>query len=109
MTSEKRQRGRPRQEGLDEAILAAAAAHLLEQGAQVFSLLEVAQQAGVPKSTVYRRWPTQRAMLVAAVAQLAADLPEFGSEVARCRAMRPAHRLALRAAVGVACDPELSR
>jgi len=65
-----RGRGRPRDPALDAQILDAACGLLLEQGVHGFTLLEVARRAGVPKSTVYRRWPSRRDMLASALAGL---------------------------------------
>jgi AcrR family transcriptional regulator len=67
-TNGPRGRGRPRDPALDSQILDAACGLLLEQGIHGFTLLEVARRAGVPKSTVYRRWPSRRDMLSAALA-----------------------------------------
>lgn len=67
-TNGPRGRGRPRDPALDTQILDAACGLLLEQGIHGFTLLEVARRAGVPKSTVYRRWPSRRDMLGAALA-----------------------------------------
>ena len=69
-TNGPRGRGRPRDPALDSQILDAACGLLLEQGIHGFTLLEVARRAGVPKSTVYRRWPSRRDMLAAALAAL---------------------------------------
>ena len=62
-----RRRGRPRNHELDAKILDAARSVLAESGIRGFSLLEVARRAGVPKSTVYRRWRTKRELLAAAL------------------------------------------
>lgn len=69
-TNGPRGRGRPRDPALDAQILDASCGLLLEQGIHGFTLLEVARRAGVPKSTVYRRWPSRRDMLAAALAAL---------------------------------------
>jgi AcrR family transcriptional regulator len=71
-----RRRGRPRNRALDTKILDAARTVLTDGGVRGFSLLEVARRAGVPKSTVYRRWPTKRELLAAALSDYdAAVLP----------------------------------
>lgn len=69
-TNEQRPRGRPRDPMLDGQILDAARTVLLEQGIRAFTLLEVARRAGVPKTTVYRRWPSRKDMLTAALAHV---------------------------------------
>lgn len=65
-----RKRGRPRDPALDSAILDAARAVLYQDGIRGFSLLEVARRAGVPKSTVYRRWTSKNELLTAALRDL---------------------------------------
>jgi AcrR family transcriptional regulator len=80
--NEQRRRGRPRDPVLDGQILDAARAVLLEQGIRAFSLLEVARRAGVPKTTVYRRWSSRKEMLAAALTHVmneADALPDTGS------------------------------
>ena len=69
------QAGPPRDEGADERILAAAAALMLDRGAVDVTVEEVAEQAGVGKATVYRRYPTKDAMASAALRTL------FGAQV----------------------------
>lgn len=59
--------GRPRDTAIDAAIDDAAFAVLVEHGIAGFSLGEIARRVGVPKSTVYRRWGTQQALLVHAL------------------------------------------
>jgi AcrR family transcriptional regulator len=51
-------RGRPRDEAIDAAILAAAVDELTERGFLSFTMEAVAARAGVAKTTVYRRWPS---------------------------------------------------
>ena len=59
VSSAKRGRGRPRREGADEEILAVARAVLGERGYRDLSVDEIAERAGVAKTTVYRRWPSK--------------------------------------------------
>lgn len=66
-------RGRPRDTQVDERVLRIAAALLLERGYTGLSIDEVAEQAGVAKTTLYRRWPTKDHLAVAVVARLQAD------------------------------------
>jgi AcrR family transcriptional regulator len=70
-TPEKRGRGRPRREGADETILAVARAMLSELGYRELSVDEVAERAGVAKTTVYRRWPSKGTLVAAAIAPTA--------------------------------------
>jgi AcrR family transcriptional regulator len=54
--------GRPRRAGLDEEILEVAARLLSEVGYARLSIEMVAQQVGVGKPTLYRRWPSKAAL-----------------------------------------------
>jgi len=70
-TSDKRGRGRPRREGADAEILAVARAMLAERGYRELSVDEIAERAGVAKTTVYRRWPSKGTLVAAAIAPAA--------------------------------------
>jgi AcrR family transcriptional regulator len=52
-------RGRPRSREADRAILVAAVELLAERGLAAMSIEEVAERAGVGKTTIYRRWPSK--------------------------------------------------
>jgi AcrR family transcriptional regulator len=60
-------RGRPRDPGIERAILAATFAQLIEVGYAALSIEAVAAAAGVGKTTIYRRWPAKRDLVVAAL------------------------------------------
>lgn len=60
-------RGRPRDSRADEAILAATFRQLVEVGYAGLSIESVAAEAGVAKTTIYRRHPTKRELVVAAM------------------------------------------
>ncbi|HET7471935.1 MAG TPA: TetR/AcrR family transcriptional regulator C-terminal ligand-binding domain-containing protein [Candidatus Limnocylindrales bacterium] len=60
-------RGRPRDPSADEAILEATFRHLIDVGYGGLSIEAVAAAAGVAKTTIYRRWPTKRDLVVAAL------------------------------------------
>ncbi|HEX8155614.1 MAG TPA: TetR/AcrR family transcriptional regulator [Thermoanaerobaculia bacterium] len=66
-----RGRGRPRREGADEEILATALELLRAKGYRDLTVDDVAAQAGVAKTTVYRRWPSKGVLVAAALAPLA--------------------------------------
>ncbi|GGK45244.1 TetR family transcriptional regulator [Planomonospora parontospora subsp. parontospora] len=66
-------RGRPRDAQVDERVLRTAAGLLLERGYNGLSIDEVAERAGVAKTTLYRRWPTKDHLAVAVVARLQDD------------------------------------
>lgn len=56
------QRGRPRSEQADRAIMTAALELLAERGVAGMSIEEVAARAGVGKATIYRRWSSKGAL-----------------------------------------------
>jgi AcrR family transcriptional regulator len=60
-------RGRPRDPGADQAILHATFEQLLEVGYGGLSMEAVAAAAGVAKTTVYRRYPSKRDLVIAAL------------------------------------------
>jgi AcrR family transcriptional regulator len=53
------QRGRPRSQEADRAILAATVELLASKGLAAMSIEEVAARAGVGKATIYRRWSSK--------------------------------------------------
>ena len=59
--------GRPRDEQLEERILAAVGGVLAESGYEGVSFEEVARRSGASKSSLYRRWKTKRDMVIAAL------------------------------------------
>jgi AcrR family transcriptional regulator len=65
-------RGRPRREGADEAILAAARELLDETGFAAFNVDVIAERTGIAKTTIYRRWPTKGALVAAAIDETSA-------------------------------------
>jgi AcrR family transcriptional regulator len=67
----KRAAGRPRRAGADEEILAVTLEMLREKGSRELNVDEIAERAGVAKTTVYRRWPSKGAIVAAAIAPLA--------------------------------------
>ena len=64
--------GRPRH-AVDELIVGAALSRLLDDGYDAMTVEAVAAQAGVAKTTLYRRWPSKEALAVAAVHRLYSD------------------------------------
>lgn len=60
-------RGRPRHPDTDRAILGATFRQLVEVGYASLSIEAVAAAAGVAKTTLYRRYPTKRDLVVAAL------------------------------------------
>ncbi len=62
--------GRPRSEKADQAILDATMTLLAEHGVYGLSIEAVAAEAGVGKTTIYRRWKTKEDLVVAALARM---------------------------------------
>ncbi|MGW1992357.1 TetR/AcrR family transcriptional regulator [Embleya sp. NPDC001921] len=66
--ADKPRRGRPRSEEAERAILDATLRLLdAHRSIAAISVEAVAQEAGVGKATIYRRWPGKEALIVAAV------------------------------------------
>ena len=68
-TPVRRAPGRPRDTRRDEAILKAALEILLAGDYQTLTIEAVAARAGVARPTIYRRWPSKPALVVAALAE----------------------------------------
>jgi AcrR family transcriptional regulator len=66
---EPRRPGRPRDVGRDQAILAATLEILTEKGYAGLTIDGVAIHANVGRPTIYRRWPSKPALVVAAMVQ----------------------------------------
>jgi len=66
---------RPRGTPVIRAVLDATIDELARTGYGMLSLEQVAQRAGVHKTTVYRRWPTKANLLEAAFAAMVQDSP----------------------------------
>jgi AcrR family transcriptional regulator len=74
--------GRPRDARHDQAILEATLGILQEQGYRGVTIEGVAARAGVGRPTIYRRWPSKPALVVAALVQstrLAVPVLDTGS------------------------------
>lgn len=77
-----RRKGRPRDAGADERILAAAADLILQRGYDNMTVDEVAATAKAGKATVYRRWAGKEDLAFAALEQLYGQefpVPDTGS------------------------------
>lgn len=80
-------RGRPRREGADESILLGARALLAEVGYASLTVDAVAERVGVAKTTVYRRWPTKRELIAAALTATVSSPPDLSSLYAEVAAL----------------------
>jgi AcrR family transcriptional regulator len=76
-----RGRGRPRSQKADQAILDATLRMLGTQGVAGMTIEGVAADAGVGKTTIYRRWPTKTDLILAAISDLVppGDPPDTGT------------------------------
>ena len=104
MVSEREaKRGRPRNDGIDAAVLGAVRRHLREHGVAGVSVRAVAADAGTTRAAIYRRWPTTEALLVAAIADLAdrGGLEEGDDPLVDLEAELRDFRTAIRAAGSV--------
>jgi len=66
-TTDNPQRGRPRSQKAQQAVLDAAAELLLTNGLSAVSMDAVAERAGVSKATIYRWWPTKETLALDAL------------------------------------------
>jgi AcrR family transcriptional regulator len=76
-----RGRGRPRSPEADQAILDATLRMLGTHGVAGTTIEGVAADAGVGKTTIYRRWPTKTDLILAAMSNIVppGDPPDTGS------------------------------
>lgn len=72
-TGGKRAPGRPRSRAAEEAILKAALALFLDHGVEGASIERIAKQAGVGKTTIYRRWSSKEELLAQAIGRVRED------------------------------------
>ena len=61
--------GRPRDSGVDRAVLNATLELLAEEGYAHLTMQRVATRAGVGKASLYRRWPTKVALILDVVSR----------------------------------------
>ena len=76
-----RGRGRPRSAEAEQAILDATLRLLGTQGVAGTTIEGVAADAGVGKTTIYRRWPTKTDLILAAISDIVppGDPPDTGT------------------------------
>jgi len=75
-------RGRPRDPGVDEAVLAAAMELLADAGFARLTMEQIAARAGVGKASVYLRWPNKVSLVAEAIqhrSSVVPDVPNTGS------------------------------
>jgi len=103
-----------------EAVFEATGAELADKGYAALRMEDVSARAGVNKTTVYRRWPTKKDLVVAAMKSM--TLPPHVSPTGSIErdlltalknvvayATSPAGRAAARIMLGAHNDPEVDR
>ena len=80
MSSARRSPGRPVNPAIDEQLLGATQDLLVEEGFERLTMDAVARRCGASKATLYRRWPSKTALVVAAAAALLVppEVPDTG-------------------------------
>jgi AcrR family transcriptional regulator len=66
--------GRPRDDGIDRAVIAATLRHLGEHGYGGLSIAAIAAESGTTRTAIYLRWPSKADLVTAAVADLAFEV-----------------------------------
>jgi AcrR family transcriptional regulator len=95
--------GRPRSLEAEAAILHAALILLVQDGLEGMTIEGIAAQAGVGKTTIYRRWSTREEVVAAALRTISAEIeiPDTGSTRDDLVAMmRELQRTMMNATVG---------
>lgn len=82
-----RRPGRPRDPALDELVLRTAQEMLAERGLRELTVDAVAQRAAVGKASIYRRWPSREALVIATIRAMseATDKPRTGDALVDLR------------------------
>ncbi|HUJ67002.1 MAG TPA: TetR/AcrR family transcriptional regulator, partial [Acidimicrobiales bacterium] len=114
-----RQPGRPRDPGYDRAILDATLQVLLDKGYKGLTIDGVAAKTGIGRPTIYRRWPSKPALVIAALAQsvglsptpdtgaLRSDLLAFQRQQVRLMDSPESRRTTAGLVADLVADPEL--
>jgi AcrR family transcriptional regulator len=97
-----RRPGRPRDERVDRAIIAATLELFASEGYSALSVEAVAVTAEVSKATIYRRWPGKRELVLDALATLNDDFPLLASGSIRERLLTAMRYMANRDADSLA-------
>ena len=75
--------GRPRSRAADEAILGAALKVFIESGVESASMEQIADDAGVARTTLYRRWSSKEALIAKAIASARGEEEVWAAERAK--------------------------
>jgi AcrR family transcriptional regulator len=116
----RRRPGRPRDPHYDKAILDATLEILFEKGYAGLTIDGVAAKTGVGRPTIYRRWPSKPALVIAAIAQntglsptpdtgaLRGDLLAFQRRLARLMGAPASRRITAGLVADIVADPDLA-
>ncbi len=119
-TSRSRQPGRPRDPSYDRVILDATLQILFEKGYKGLTIDGVAAKTGMGRPTIYRRWPSKAALVIAALADLVGlsptpdtgtlrgDLLAFQRQQVRLMNSPESRRTTAGLVADLVADPELS-
>ena len=75
--------GRPRSQAADQAILQAAFRVFVERGVDGASIEQIADYAGVARTTLYRRWSSKEALIAKAIAAVRGEQERWAADRAR--------------------------
>jgi AcrR family transcriptional regulator len=115
-----RRPGRPRDPGYDQAILTATLEILFDKGYAGLTIDGVAARTGVSRPTIYRRWSSKPALVIAALTQsiglsptpdtgaLRDDLLAFQREQVRMMNAPQSRRVTAGLVADLVADPELA-
>jgi AcrR family transcriptional regulator len=115
-----RRPGRPRAPGYDKAILDATLEILFDKGYAGVTIEGVAARSGVGRPTIYRRWSSKPALVIAAITQsvgvspipdtgsLRRDLLAFQRQQARLMDWPASRRITAGLVADLVADPELA-
>ncbi len=118
--SGRRRPGRPRDPGYDKTILDAALEILFDKGYSGLTIDGVAAQTGVGRPTIYRRWPSKPALVIAALSQsvglsptpdtgrLRDDLLAFQRQLVRLMGSPDSRRITAGLVADLVTHPELA-
>ncbi len=117
---EHRRPGRPRDPGYDKVILDATLEILNDKGYAGLTIDGVAARTGVGRPTIYRRWPSKPALVIAALTQsprlsstpdtgaLREDLLAFQRDQVKMMDMPASRRITAGLVADLVADPELA-
>ena len=98
--------GRPRDIRIDERVLAATRASLVELGWERTSIRGVAERAGVSRPAIARRWPSKAHLVLEAILGATPDLDAFDG-VDLAGGSRGSSTAASSSSIGPRCTPPL--